>query len=81
MEGEFEQIIMKLLVSIKENNKSKSKCQWLLFGISYKFKERNFNPYKHCNFTGINQWHYHRARVWLRSVSFSTETVNAVTED
>ena len=27
MEGEFEQIIMKLCVSIKENNKSKSKCQ------------------------------------------------------
>ena len=27
MEGEFEQIIMKLRVSIKENNKSKSKCQ------------------------------------------------------
>ena len=27
MEGEFEQIIMKPRVSIKENNKSKSKCQ------------------------------------------------------
>ena len=27
MEGKFEQIIMKLRVSIKENNKSLSKCQ------------------------------------------------------
>ena len=25
----------------------------LLFGMSYKFQDSNFTPYKHCNFTGI----------------------------
>ena len=38
MEGEFEEIIMKLRWSIKDiNNKLQSKFHWLLFSISYKF--------------------------------------------
>ena len=38
MEGEIEQIILKIRLSIKDNsNQRQSKFHWPLFSISYKF--------------------------------------------
>ena len=58
------QIMTKLRWSNKDNNnKLQSKFHWSLFSISYKFLDRSFTPYKHCNFTGTALWYYHRAWV------------------
>ena len=83
MEGEFEQIIMKLCVSITENNKSKSKCQWLLFPTDFRSP-----TLPHTNTVILQESTSGTItepglplRKWPRSVSVSIETVNAVTED
>ena len=68
---EFEQIIAKLCVSIKENN-NKLHMQSIQMYVSFieffikifhKFKHCIFTPHKCCKFTGIILWYYHRTWV------------------
>ena len=64
MEGEFEHIITKISVIIKDN---KNYCRvsftdfYLVFPTNFRIATLPDNQY--CSFTGILLWHYHRAWV------------------
>ena len=64
MEGEFEHIITKFSVIIKDN---KNYCRvsfidfYLVFPTNFRIATLPDN--QHCSFTGILLWHYHRAWV------------------